>query len=239
MRSSRSLAAVPALFTSPARAFEQLRANPGWIGAFLLALLLLAAAFAAQLPQTLRYQAQVTRAAMERLGAGDAEIERVVAEIPDAANLDASDLAQQILLPMVLAALPFFVGAFAFHLLARALGAEPAFRATLGVFSLAHLASALGALAKGLLIRASDSIEVTLGPGVLVPGVAFESPLGIFLDLFDVFSLANAALLGIGARVVLGLSPSAARGAAIGFWTLKAVVVFLLRLSQSWFTGDL
>jgi hypothetical protein len=108
----------------------------------------------------------------------------------------------QVLLPTLVAAPAFFLGALLFHVLASAFGAEPRFSQTLGLFSLAHLASAAGALAKGALVRASDTIEVTLGPGALVPGVPFESGLGIFLDLFDVFSILNAVLLAIGARVV-------------------------------------
>jgi hypothetical protein len=237
MRSSRSLAAVPALFSAPSRAFQTIRDTGGWAGAFLLGLALLAAAFAVQLPQTLRYQEEVTRATMEKLDLPEEEIDAAIRSIPDPARLSAGDFAMQVLLPTLVAAPAFFLGALLFHVLASAFGAEPRFSQTLGLFSLAHLASAAGALAKGALVRASDTIEVTLGPGALVPGVPFESGLGIFLDLFDVFSILNAVLLAIGARVVYDVTSRSSSAIAGTYWTLKAVVVFLLRMTQAWFTG--
>ncbi len=208
------------------------------MGAFLLGLALLAAAFAVQLPQSLRYQAEVTQATMEKFDLPQAEIDEAMRRIPDPARLTTGEALKQVMIPVLFAAPVFFLAAVVFHLLARAFGAEPRFTQSLGIFAIAELANSVGALVKGVLIRATDSVEVSLGPGALVPGIEFDSPLGIFLDLFDVFSLLGAALIAIGTRVVLGVSPKTAWTIAGCFWTLRAVVVFLLRLSQTWFTGS-
>jgi hypothetical protein len=238
LRTSRSLPAVPLVFVSPTRAFESIRDRGGWIGAFLVGLALMAAAFAVQLPQSLRYQAEVTQATMEKFDLPQAEIDEAMRRIPDPARLTASEAIQQVMMPVLFVAPVFFLAAVVFHLLARAFGAQPRFAQSLGIFAIAELANSVGALVKGVLVRATDSVEVSLGPGSLVPGIEFDSPLGIFLDLFDVFSLLGAALVAIGTRVVLGVSPRTAWVIAASFWTLRAVVVFLLRLSQTWFTGS-
>lgn len=238
MRTSRSLPAVPLAFGSPTRAFESIRDRGGWVGAFLVGLALLSGAFAIQLPQSLRYQTEVTQATMEKFDLPQADIDEALRRIPDPARLTTGEALQQVLVPVLFAIPMFFLAAFVFHLLARAFGAEPRLVQSLGIFAIAELANSVGALAKGVLVRAADSVEVTLGPGALVPGLEFDSTLGIFLDLFDVFSLVAAALLAIGTRVVLGVSPKTAWTIAGCFWTLRAVVVFLLRLSQTWFTGS-
>jgi hypothetical protein len=238
MRTSRSLAAVPLLVRSPASAFELLRERPGWIGALLLSLVLLAVAFAVQLPQSLRYQREVTRSTMEKLNLPEAQSEEALRRIPEPGNLSLQEAAQQVLLPVVFLVPVFFLGAFAFHLLAKAFGAEPPFKLSLGIYSVAYVAPAFGALIKGLVARASDTIEVSLSPAALIPG-GFHSALGIFLDLFDVFALLNLALLASGAEIGFRKSRSLAWSIAGSYWILKSFVVFALRLSQSWFAGTL
>ena len=239
MRTSRSLAAVPLLFRSPASAFEFLRERPGWIGTVLLSLAIFTIAYAVQLPQSLRFQREVTRSTMEKLDVPDAQIEEALNRIPEPGNLSAADAAQQILLPVMFQLPFFFLGAFTFHLLAKAFGAEPPFKLSLGIFSISYLVSAVGALAKGLLARASDTIEVSLSPAALVPGAGFHSALGIFLDLLDVFSIASLVLLAAGAEAGFRKHRSTAWAIAGSYWLLKSFVVFALRLSQSWFAGTL
>ena len=124
MRSSRSLAAVPTLVTAPARAFESIRDRGGWVGAFLLGIAILAAAFAIQLSQTLRYQEEVTRATMEKFDLPEEEVDAAIRNLPDPAHLSAGDLATQVLLPALFAAPAFFLGAFLFHLIAAAVFAD-------------------------------------------------------------------------------------------------------------------
>jgi hypothetical protein len=174
---------------------------------------------------------------MEKFDLPPEQIDEALRRIPDPNRMTTGVALQQVLTPVLFSAPVFFLGALVFHLLARAFGADPRFVASLGVFALAELANAVGALVKGVLVRVSDTIEVTLGPGALVPGVGFDSTLGIFLDLFDVFSIAAAVLLAIGARTVFSVSSKTAGIIAGSFWILRAVVVFLLRLSQTWFTG--
>jgi hypothetical protein len=201
--------------------------------------LIYAAGFAIQLPQSLRYQREVSRSTMEKFDLPEEDIQEALGRIPKWDDLTAAGFAQQIALPVAFLIPTFFLGAVLFHLLAKAFGVEPRFILSLGIFALAQLASALGALLKGVLARASDSVEVSLSPAALVPGAGFESALGIFLDLFDVFSLLNGVLLGIGARVGYGVTPSTGWGIAAVYWIVKSLVVFLLRVMQSWFSGTL
>jgi hypothetical protein len=239
MRISRSLAALPLLLRSPASAFEFLRDRPGWIGALLLSLALYAMSYAIQLPQSLRYQREVTRSTMEKLDIPDDQVEEALRRIPEPGNISASDAAQQILLPVAFLLPIFFLGALTFHLLAKAFGAEPPFKLSLGIYSLAYVASAVGALVKGALARASDTVEVSLSPAAVVPGADFNSALGIFLDLFDVFSILNLVLLAVGAETAFRKPRQTAWSIAGSYWVLKSLVVFALRLSQSWFAGTL
>jgi hypothetical protein len=191
-----------------------------------------------QLPQSLRYQREVTRSTMEKLDLPEAQLEEALRRIPEPGNLSAAEAAKQILLPVGILIPVFFLGAFVFHLAAKAFGAEPPFKLSLGIYSVAYVASALGALIKGLVARASDTVEVSLSPAALIPG-GFHSALGIFLDLFDVFALLNLALLVTGAQVGYRKSRSLAWGIAGSYWILKSFVIFALRLSQSWFAGTL
>ena len=176
---------------------------------------------------------------MEKLDVPEKQVEEALHRIPEPGSLSTREAAQQVLLPVVFLLLCFFVGALTFHLLAKAFGAEPPFKLSLAIFSLAYLASALGALLKGIVARASDTIEVALSPAALLPGAGFHSALGIFLDLFDVFSILNLALLAVGAEIGFRKSRATAWTIAGSYWFLKSFIVFALRLSQSWFAGTL
>ncbi|HET9888562.1 MAG TPA: YIP1 family protein, partial [bacterium] len=155
MRTSRSLAAVALLVRSPASAFEFLLERPGWMGAFVLSLVLFALAYAVQLPQSLRYQREVTRSTMEKLELPEAQLEEALRRIPEPGNLTAGEAVKQILLPVGFLIPVFFLGAFVFHLAAKAFGADAPFKLSLGIYSVANVASALGALLKGFVARAS------------------------------------------------------------------------------------
>lgn len=209
------------------------------MGALLLSLVLFTMAYGVQLQQSLRYQREVTRSTMEKLDVPEKQVEEALRRIPEPGNISTREAAQQILLPIVFLVPFFFLGALTFHLLAKAFGAEPPFKLSLGIFSVAYLPSALGAFLKGIVARASDTIEVSLSPAALLPGAGFHSALGIFLDLFDVFSILNLALLVAGAEIGFRKSRATAWSIAGSYWFLKSFVVFALRLSQSWFAGTL
>lgn len=239
MANFSSLSAVPHLLGAPRRAFEIVRDRPGWISAFALGLLIVVASFVVQLPQTLRYQAEVTRATMERFDVPEEEIQKAIDSIPDPQAMSSGDFAEQVGFPSLFLVLPFFLGALVLHLLVKAFGATTPFRSSLGVLSLATLPNSLGALLKSFLARATDTIEVALSPLALFPGIGFHSALGIALDSFDAFSILSGLLVGLGVHTVMGLQTSSARIVALVYWTLGALVVFLLRFSQSWFSGSL
>ena len=88
----------------------------------------------------------------------------------------------------------------------------------------AHLAAGLGYLVTALLVRAGDSVEVSLGPAALFPGLEWGSIPYLFLDLFNVFALCTLFLLAVGSRWVFGTSRNT--GWVIGgvYWGFAAIL---------------
>ena len=233
------LGAVPLLLSSPAAAFARLRARPQWWG--LLALCAAAAGLAGwiALPQMLEEEARVMADVVERFDMPPDQAEKLLATVTDPEDVGASELFQRVGGAVLSTAVALFVGLVAFHWIARASGCEPMFRQSGAVFFLAAVASAAGALLKGVLIRVTGSIGVTLGPGALVPGLEPESAAAAFLDLLDVFSLVNLWLLATGVGVVFGAARGTAWVVAGAYWILKSIVVFVMVLFRVWLAGNL
>lgn len=232
-------AVVPDLILAPRRAFERLAAAPRWIGPMIVGLVLVTVAAWVALPVTLDFSYESAAATLERMGVPEVDRVEALARMPDADDRSPRVLAQHVGGGMVGAAVFAFVGALLLHGIARAAGLAPARRATLALFFGAYVVSALGALVKASLMAAAGTIEVTLGPGALLPDLAYHSVPAILLDLFDVFSLWNLALLGIGAQGMWRVARGTAFGICGTYWILKAVGVAGSRAFASWMLGAL
>jgi hypothetical protein len=232
------LGAVPLLFTRPAEAFAGLRPRPKWIGVLGLIVVLVALSTWIQLAQQLEFGAEITIRTMERFGAPEDAIEETLASLPDPDSLTIGDIAGQVAPAVITIVVVFFVGTAVLHLVAKIAGADPGFRLSLTVYALAFVPLALGVLVKSLLVRASDTMEVTLGPGILFPGLDYNSLPAILLDLLDVFSLWNLVLLAVGARVAYRVSSTAGWGISGTLWVLRSLLVFGGRMFGAWAAGS-
>jgi hypothetical protein len=235
----KGLSVLPLLVTSPTEAFRRLAVNPQWLGPFLLVACLIAAATWIRLPQDLMYAQEGTIRGMERLGLSDEDIDEALAQFPDVDNLTVGAAAIQVLQGLLGTIAFQFLAVLVLHWIARIGGAQPRFRETLAVYWTANVASAVGALVLGVLVRTQDTVEVYLSPAALFPGLAHASLPALFLDIFDLFSLITLWLLVTGVRVVLRCSDGAAWGIGGGFWALTSLVRFAMLAGFSWFSGTL
>jgi hypothetical protein len=227
------LSQVAELARSPAAAFAGIRENPAWLGPVVLCLLLTLLGTWISLPVTLRAEAQATRAIHEKFGLGREALAEALERIPDPEALTFSDVAVRLLMAGLGLAVTLLIAVLVFHFLGRAFGTTARFRHSLALYFLAYVASAVGALFKGVLMVAAGTIDVTLGPGALVPGLEVSSVAGRLLDLADIFSLLNLYLLAVGAEVVYRVGRGVAWGLAGSFCFLKAVLLFTLGLVQT------
>lgn len=233
------LAAVPLLLTSPSEAFRRLGADPKWVGQFVLVLVLIAVASWVRMPQDLVLQYDTTSRMLEKMGADDAKIDQALARIPDPEAITAKDVLVH-LGPGVAAAAAFsFLGVLVFWVIARLSGPQPGWSRASAVYWTAHVASAAGYLALALLVRATNSVEVSLSPAALVPGLEWGSVPYLLLNIFDVFSVATLYLLATGARRTFPTSGATGWVIAGTYWTLASLLGFASQLAGSWAMGRL
>ncbi len=233
------LSVVPALFGSPSDAFRRLAADPKWIGTAGLLLVIMVLAIWVQLPQQLAMMEENMLASMEKFGLADEAIDEALAGLPDAENLAPGDIAQQLASGIFPVLFAVFLGGTLFHWIAKIAGATPRWKQSVSIFTLVYVVSALGALAKAGVARASDTMEVTLGPGILFPGLDHYSIPALLLDMFDVFSLLALFLLALGARVAFRVTPGASWGIAGTYWLLKSLFIFAFTAGTAWMMGAL
>jgi hypothetical protein len=231
--------AVPLLFSSPSAAFALLRERPRWLGLLLLCALSAGIAAWIALPSTLEAEAEIMRDVIERFDMPPEQAEEMMASTTDPEDVGASELAQRVGGGFVATAAVLLIGMLVFHVIARVSGPDPSIRQSASIYFLAATASAAGSLLKGVLIRVSGSIDVTLGPGALFPGLDPTSVTAAFLNVFDLFSVLNLWLLVIGLGVVLGSSRGSAWAIGGAYWVLKSLVVFSMMLFRVWISGNL
>ncbi len=233
------LVVVPDLFGAPARAFARLAGDPKWIGNAALVLLLFAVATLVQLPQQLAMGEDMAIATMEKLNAPEEQIDEALARMPDPEDPEIGAVAQQAATSVLTVGAMMIIGGTLFHLIGRIAGAAAPWKMSMSVYTLVFVISALGAAVKGGVARISDTVEVTLGPGILFPGLDYHSLGAIFLDVFDVFSLWALFLLAMGTRIAFRVSPGASWGIAGTYWILKSSLVFGVRGFTAWMMGAL
>lgn len=231
------LGIFPDLLWAPAAAFGRLAAAPRWVGPFLVVLLLHALGAWTALPTLLELQIDSAESMMDRLNLPDEEREKALADLPDPDDRSAGVVLRNVGSSVLGVAALGLAGAGLVHLLVRVLGHAGTFRMALALFWAAAVASALGALVKYGLMQAAGTMEVTLGPGALFPDLPYHSAPAILLDLLDVFSLWNLALLGIGASVMYRIPRGAAFTVAGIYWLVKAVFTGGSRFFLAWMMG--
>jgi len=233
------IGAVPLLLSSPAAAFERLAERPRWLG-----LLMLCAASAGlsawiALTPTLEAEAEIARKVVERFDLTPEQAEEVRSGLTDPAAPGAGEVAKRVGGAAVGTAVALLAGMMLFHGIVRMAGPAPALRRSASVFFLAAVAIAAGAVLRGVLVRLAGTIDVTLGPGALVPDLDPASVTAALLNVFDVFSVLHLWLLATGTGVALGATAGTAWAIAGAWWILKSLVVFSLMLFRVWISGNL
>ena len=233
----KGLAILPDLLASPSRAFRRLAADPQWIGIALFVLLLFGLAAWIRMPVEFAYQIEATEAAFERFDVPPAEREEALANMPDPDEVSFGRAAAHIATGLGFVLVILLAGVLVLQLIARIAGIPAAtFRTSSAVLFTASIASGAGVLVMAVLSRASNSIEVSLGPGAFFP---YHSLPGIFLDLFDVSSVITLLLLVIGVREVFGTKSGTSWAIAGTYWLLSSMVVIGFRLVGAWVSGSL
>ncbi|MGQ0722089.1 MAG: YIP1 family protein [Candidatus Eiseniibacteriota bacterium] len=236
---AKGLAIVPMLFSSPSSAFRRLGEDPQWLGQFVLCTVLVLVATWIRMPQDLAYQYDVTEATIERMGVPEEDRAAALAGIPDPENLSQVQAALHIAMVTVTLAALGFLGALVLWVIAKLFGPQPSYRRALSTYWTANLAAGFGYLILAVVVRAADTIEVSLGPAALVPGLTWGSLPHLFLEVFAVFSLVTLWFLALGSRFVFG-APGGA-GWAIGgtFWAVTSFVSLVVSAVGSWAAGRL
>lgn len=213
------------VFVSPERTFRDLAARPrrAWVGPIVLCAVIATLATWIMLPEILEaaYTAAVTF--MDKVGVPDERRAEALANLP----LDVTPhvIVTQVLPNLITVPVFILIGATFVHLVSRAFGSQSRFGPTLGMFAVGYVIWATGGLVRGIVAGMSDTIEVTLGPGALLPNVPVLSPWGIVLDLFDVFSLWHLYVLVAGVAVVTRVSRGTAWGVALSYWVVRSLIL--------------
>ncbi|MFN8176493.1 MAG: YIP1 family protein [bacterium] len=228
------LGVVPLLLVSPVEAFRRLAREPRWIGPFVLGVLLVTIGMWLALTVTLEASAQKAEQIMGKLGVPEAKRTEALANLPSPDDRSAAVLIRNVAVPGLIVVAFGFLMAGVLHLFVRLSGRTPAFRQTLTLFSAGFVVVALGDLVKSALMAASGTMEVTLGPGALIPDLRYDSVPSILLDFLDVFSVWNLVLLTIGGAVLWGTTRRASFGICGTFWLLKGLLVVAGRLFGAW-----
>lgn len=228
------LANIAPLITSPTQAFQRLAERPGraWVGPMIVSAILITLGAWIMLPQLLPLSYDSAAALMERMGVPEEEMEKALSTMPLEPN--ATVIATQVLPTLLYVPILMLLGTAFVHLALRVLGGTIRFSESLGMFSLAYVVWALGGLVRGALAAAAGSVEVTLGPGALLPGVEYLSPLGIFLDLFDAFGIWQVFVLVTGISVVARVSRGMAWGVALGYWVIRSGLLASSKVFMMW-----
>lgn len=209
----RRLAAV---FTAPRALFEHLADRPSWLLPFVL-LLLAGTAFVVFTWNDAWVPEMTTK--MEEQGAGGEAMEWMTTN---------GMVLYSFIIPIFAAIFTLAYGAAVMFTANFVLGGKMAFKQAMSVVSHAGLVGLVGLPIRILLANASSSPRVTLGPGALLPadqqeGFAMKF-LANFLQAFDLFTLWQTVLVGIGVAVIARVAP---RSAMIAMFALFVVFSLL------------
>ncbi len=231
------LANVPTVITSPTKAFADLMQRPrlAWLGPMIVVTLLTVAATWIMLPQTVEMSYEMAQRTMDRLGVPEAEQVEALAEMP--LEPTGAQVVRQVLSNVVIAPLILLIVAALLHVAVRMFGGRPSFGLTLSMLCLSNVILAIGTLIFAFLVSGADTMDVTLGPGALIPDLDLYSPLGIFLDTLNVFALWYLFVLVKGIRGVAGVSDGTAWGIGVTYWVIRALFVASGKIFVAWSRG--
>ena len=189
---SRPLPGLPrrvlAVFVSPGALFEQLRDQPAWGGAMLLAVALNLATVSL-LP---------TELFVEQIRSGIEESGVDASEVPIEMMVTIGRYSAIAVAGVMAAAVAFAVAAIMFVVFATLLGDNGRYRQYLSVATHALIVSSVGGLLVAPLRILQGDMEVMLSVGTFLPFLG-DGFLGTFMNMLDLFALWGVMLAALGA----------------------------------------
>jgi hypothetical protein len=107
----------------------------------------------------------------------------------------------------------------------------------LAFYAYASVIGAMGGIIKMPLVLAKESIDVRTSIAAFFPSVPFDSPVGVLLSNFDIFSIWTVVVVVIGYHVLTGIGIKKSAAIVVALWGVVVVVGVAGALIKSALTG--
>jgi len=206
------------VFTSPSSAARGIAERPGWL---LPLIIVLVASFLFGFI-TYKYQVESQREMLERI-----QSERGVEIDIDArlAPTPVKKILAGVQTALFLAIFLILVPAAVLNGVAKVAGANVGFKRMFAWMAAVGLISVLGMLIKMPIAFAKGSIDVRTSLALLAPSVGIQTPLGVLLNSFDIFSIWAVVAAVIGFAVLTGFDNKKSGFIVGGLWLLYVLIL--------------
>ncbi len=210
-------AGVFQVFTSPSTAARGIAERPGWLVPLII---VLAVIFIFGFV-TYEYQAEPQREMLEKIQSERGVETDINARLaPTLANRAKSGVWIALGIGILLVLIPALV----LNGVARVAGTNVGFKRMFAWMSAAGLILALGMIIKLPIIIAKGSIDVRTSLAMLAPSVGIQTPLGVLLNSFDIFSIWAVVATVIGFAVLTGFNNKKSALIVVGLWLVYVLI---------------
>ena len=116
-------------------------------------------------------------------------------------------------------------------------GGGVGFRKMLAFYAYASLIGVLGVLIKMPLVLAKGTIDVRTSVAAFFPSIPFDSPIGVLLNNFDIFSIWTVVAVVIGYHVLTEIGMKKSAAIVVALWGVVVVVGVVGALVKAALTG--
>ena len=217
------------IFTSPSAVAQNVAQDPHWILPFVV-IMVVSLVFTVG---TYRFQIEAQREMME-------SVTRDSDENHDVDSLLRDSPARRAMVGAMaagFAAITMLVVAAVLNGIASFLGKPIGFRRMFAFYAYAGLIGTVGVLVKIPLVFAKGSIDVRTSIAAFAPGVALDSPLGVALNMVDVFAIWVLVATCIGYNTLSGLGTRRSVSVVVGLYALWMLISIGLAVMRSSLMG--
>jgi hypothetical protein len=183
---------------------------------------------------TYKYQAEQQREVLERIQSErGVEIDIDARLAPTVAKKVVAGVQTAIFLGIFLILIPAAV----LNGVARVAGGDVGFKRMFAWMAAVGLISALGMLVKLPIALAKGSIDVRTSLALLAPSVGIQTPLGVLLNSFDIFSIWAVVAAVIGFAVLTGFNNKKSGYIVAGLWLLYVLILVGVTALSARLTG--
>lgn len=218
------------VFTSPSNAAGAIAERPGWLVPLII---VLAVAFLFGFI-SFKYQAEAQREILERIQSErGVEIDIEARLAPTVGKKVLSGVQTALFLGIFLILIPAAV----LNGVARIAGAGGGFKRMFAWMATVGLITALGMLVRLPIVLAKGSIDVRTSLALLAPSVGIQTPLGVLLNSFDIFSIWALVAAVIGFAVLTGFNNRKSGYIVVGLWLLYVLILVGVTALSASLTG--